>query len=255
MSLRHLSVVSISLMLFAAAPAMAQNQAPPLMEIVTVEVNPGAEALFEEFVMGLVRGSRQSGSNDYWLTSQSITGAPIYRFHIQHGTWAAYGEPDPDISDALGERETTRIYDLARRSVKSVSRAFYRPLEGLSVARAPMDRAPDAVNYFFMELNPGMAGQYVATSALTREASAALFPNAAYSVNAPGVGADGFLVIGIVEHWSDLDTPLPNPGQRVIQHFGEQRGAEIVAQSNEAIAGFTTMLARTRPDLNYQPEE
>lgn len=251
---RLISMVFLSFVVGAAAPAVAQDQSPPLVEIVTVEINPGSEALFEEFIMGLRTAASQSGSNNYWLVSQSVSGPPVYRFHLQHGTWATYGEPDPAVVDALGERETTRIYDLARQSVKSVSRAFYRPLENISVTRAEMERPPDAVTYNFMELNPGTAGIYVETAALTAEASGTLYPDAAYTINAPGIGADGFLVIGVVEHWSDMDTPLPNPGQRVIEHFGQERGAEIIARVGESIVGFTTVLARTRPDLNYQPE-
>lgn len=48
---------------------------------------------------------------------------------------------------------------------------------------------------------------------------------------------------------------MPGPQQRVIKHFGAKEGGKIVAMINGTVADLTVQLDRTRPDLNYQPQQ
>jgi hypothetical protein len=54
--------------------------------------------------------------------------------------------------------------------------------------------------------------------------------------------------------WAEVDSPGPGVQQRVLQHFGAQEGARINESMTKAIGGINTVLSRTRPDLNYQPQ-
>ena len=157
--------------------------------------------------------------------------------------------------DAFGEEEAARLGGLAAQSIESTHVAFYEPRLDLSHPPPEGSGPPDALTFSDLTLNPGTAQQYVEMSLKTREASVAVLPDAHFIVFMPDIGADAVRVVGLVRSWSDLDEPFINPGQRVMQHFGQEEGGRIVAQAGETISGFDVSLHRPRPDLSYVPED
>jgi len=251
---RILAIVLVSCLLVFSAAASAQ-QPPGVLQLITLDIKPGGNAAFEEYIAGVRTAAQRLGLDDYWLVAQSVSGAPTYTVALERGSWAAVGAPGvlPRLAEALGEREAERLTGLAASSIASVHTAFYQPQPQLSNPRPDMEGAPDAIITFVLAINPNMGAQYAETAALTREAALAVAPGQHYIVNAPGFGAPGVLVVGFVEHWTELDSPRMQPGQMVLQHYGPVNGAAINARVQETLASVTTTIHRTRPDLSYQP--
>lgn len=248
--LKTICLWSLSLIAFAFGTASAQ-----LTETVTVKVRPGMNPQFEEFARALVEAARQQGADNLWRAAQSATGAPTYTFNIAMSGWVDMANPGPQLVDAFGEEEAARLGGLAASSIESVDTAFYVPRLDLSHPPPEGSGPPAALIFSDITVNAGMMQQYIELSRQTREASVAVLPDAHFVVFLPDIGADSARVVGFVESWGDLDEPLPNPGQRVIQHFGQTEGGKIVAMAGEAISGFEVSLQRARPDLSYVPED
>ena len=242
------------LVLAIAGPVRAQDEVTIVQEL-TVSVKPGMEAQFEELVKAFAEASRRQGLENYWLSSQSMSGEPIYRFNMAQGSWAGFANPGPNFVEVFGQREADRLSGLARDSIASTRTAFFEQHSAMSRPPVGMDSPPEALIYFAFTLNPGAAPRFLEMSSKVKEASAALLPDEYFVSALPGFGAPGARTILIVEHLSDLDTPTMPPQQRVLQHFGQTEGARINAIAGEAIASFSPTLFRTRPDLNYQRAE
>ncbi len=242
------------LLLAVTGPVRAQDEVTIVQEL-TVSVKPGMEAQFEELVRAFAEASRQQGLENYWLSSQSMSGEPIYRFNMAQDSWADFANPGPNFAEAFGNREADRLAGLAHDSIAWTRTAYFEQHSAMSRPPVGMDEAPEALIYFAFTLNPGGAPQFLEMSSKVKEASAALLPDEYFVSALPGFGAPGARTILLIEHLSDLDTPTMPPQQRVLRHFGQTEGARINALAGEAIASFTPTLFRTRPDLNYQPAE
>lgn len=253
-----LFVSSCLILLAGTAPAQqARAPQPELLQLVTIKVKPGGNAAFEEYVNAVRRAAEQLESQEFWLTAQSVSGEPSYTIALPRASgWAALGDPGvlARLAEAFGEQEAKRLAGLAMSSTESVHTSFYQSQPGLSNPRPQMETAPAAVIMYELAINPGMQAQYAETAALTREAAMAVDPNRHYLILAPSFGANGVIVVGFVEQWSDLDQNAAGPAQLVIQHFGQATGAAITARAQETIANMTITLHRTRPDLSYEPQ-
>lgn len=249
---RTIWLALLSLLCVAWGTASAQEA---LTEVVTVKVRPGMNPQLEEFMRALVEAARQEGSGNYWRVAQSATGAPTYTINVSMSGWVDMANPGPQLEDAFGKEEAARLGGLAASAAESVDTAFYVPRLDLSSPPPQGSGVPDALTFSDISLNPGMLQQYVESARKTREASMAVLPDAHFLVFTPDLGADVVRVVGFIRSWEELDEPFVNPGQRVIQHFGEQEGGRIAAQATGAISGFDVSLQRPRPDLSYQPED
>jgi hypothetical protein len=245
-------VLAVALLAFGTTGAQEEGN---LVQAITVKVRPGTNAKFEEFVRAFRDASQQQGLENYWLSAESASGQPAYTFNMTMSGWGDMANPGPQLIEAFGEEEAMRIEGLLESSVEEMHVAFYETQPDLSVLPTEaMDTPPVAVLYSLITLNPGMAPQYIEATRMTREASLAVVPDSYYVVQAPGFGANGVRVIGIIQEWGDLDTNM-GPGQRVIAHYGEEEGAHISQMATESISNIETTLYRTRPDLSYQPED
>ena len=241
-------------LLLGAGPAAAQAQ---LARQLTVKVRPGMNAQFEEAVRALRDVSRKEGTKNYWLVSQTMSGEPLYIFNSTGSSFGDFAQPGPQVAKVLGEAEAKRIGELAAASIESTSSAFYRPQPELSHVPAPgtMTAPPVAIGVFYISINPGMQAQYLEGTRKSREASMAVAPKSYFQTSLPAVGATGPRTVVFYYSWAELDSPGPGVQQRVTRHFGAQEGARINESMGKAIGGFDMVLARTRPDLNYQPAQ
>lgn len=249
MSKVHWTALS-SLMIVLAGPVAAQDEVTIVQEL-TVSVKPGMEAQFEELVKAFAEASRRQKLENFWLSAQSMSGEPLYRFNMAQESWAGFANPGPQFREVFGEREAARLDGLARDSIAWSRTAFFE--QHSSMSRPPVDMTPEALVYYAFTLQPGGAPRFLEMSTKVNEASAATVPSSRYVSALPSFGAPGARTIVLLEHLSDLDTPQMPPQQRLMRHFGQTEGARINAIAGEAIAGIDVTLFRTRPDLNYQP--
>ncbi len=249
---RRISICLLALSVVCTGPVSAQDD-NNLVQLITVQVRPGTNAMFEEYVKAVREASREQGLENYWFASQSVSGPPVYTIGLQRGSWASLNDAAPALAEAYGEEEAARLEGLLRRSVSEVNNEFYRTRMDLSV---PNQAGPiDGLIYYRLGINQGMMGQYIEGSMKTREASLAVVPDSAYIVQIPQMGANGVRVVGFVRSWSDLDEGIMNPGARVIEHFGQQEGQELISMINETINSIEMTVHRPRGDLNHFPED
>lgn len=242
----------LSLLIALAGPVRSQDSVTIVQEL-TVSVKPGMEAQFEELVKAFADVSRRQNLTNYWLTSQSMSGEPIYRFASAQESWGGFANPGPQFAEVLGQQEADRLSGLARDSIASMRTAYFEQHSSMSRPPVGMDAPPEALIYFTFTLNPGAGAQFLELSSKTAEASAATTPDSYFVSALPSFGAPGARTVVLLEHLSDLDTPQKPPQQRVMEHFGRTEGARINALAGEAVANIEVTLFRTRPDLNYQP--
>jgi hypothetical protein len=242
----------LSSLIVLAGPVRAQDEVTIVQEL-TVSVKSGMERQFEEFVKAFADVSRRQKLENYWLSAQSMSGEPVYRFSSSQGSWGGFGNPGPQFAEVLGEQEAARLAGLAQASIASMRTAYFEQHSSMSRPPVDMDGPPEALIYFAFTLNPGGAARFLELSSKTAEASAATEPGSYFVAALPSFGAPGARTIVLLPHLSDLDTPQKPPQQRVMEHFGQAEGARINALAGEAVANIEATLFRTRPDLNYQP--
>jgi hypothetical protein len=253
--LARITCVSLAtLALLASGSAGAQDDSN-LVQVITVHVRPAANTQFEEYVRAVREASRKQNQTNFWLASQSVSGEPTYTFNIaRSGGYADLVSPGPELLAAFGAKEGERLLALGRSSIESTRSAFYRTQADLSVPPPESNPTPVAVLYSHISFNPGTGAQFAEMSRKTREASLAITPSAYYLTQTPNLGATGVRVVGLIQSWADLDRPTPGPAERVLQHFGPEEGGRINAMANGMISNIEYVLNRTRPDLNYQPD-
>jgi hypothetical protein len=76
-----------------------------------------------------------------------------------------------------------------------------------------------------------------------------------WNMLAPAFGTNNYLVTAFIPQWELLDVPAKSVAQRVIEHFGERRGGQIMEAANEFVLNVKTELYRTRPDLSRPPPQ
>jgi hypothetical protein len=123
-------------MLGASSGIQAQG-APQMYSTITIEVKPGMNAQFEEFIGKLKAAAEQTNSTFRWLASQSVSGNPVYTFSRSYGSFAALGEAGPDLAKVYGAAESARLLGLLQASAANESTSIY-------VARPDLSRPPPA---------------------------------------------------------------------------------------------------------------
>lgn len=243
----------LALMSSLSCVAYAQEDTT-LIQSLTIRVNPGMNQQFEEAVRAVAGAARETGSTTYWLAAQSVSGEPVYTINRFVSDWSGFGAADgPQLVEVYGEEEAARIGRLFRDSVASTTSAFYTGRNDLSHTPPPGSGPPDAIITFFITVNPGRMQDYIEVTEKTSEASAAIEPEAYFTVALPDFGADAAMTTAFIQSWSDLDEQLVPLQQRIVRHFGEEEGGRINALAGEVIGGFEAVLHRTRPDLGYFP--
>ena len=247
--------ILVSVMAFAiGATAYAQNDVT-IVEQLTVSVKAGTEPQFEQVVKAFRDASEKQGIKSYWRASQSVSGDPVYRFRFPMSSWGSLMNPEADFVKAYGEAEAARLMGLLSESVVSSRTAFYEQRANISNPPTNLSKPPEALVVIDFTLNPGTGAQFRELTMKAKEASVAVRPNDYFVAATPSFGASGPQTILILPSMSDLDKRTPGVGQVITQHFGEQEGARINALAAQSVASITTTLFRTRPDLNYMPED
>lgn len=236
-------------------PAFAQSETE-LVQVATFTVKPGMNAQFEEVVTAFREASRQQGTENYWLSAQSVSGTPVYRFHIARSAWGDLSNPEPELAEVFGADEAARLMSLLADSVSSEHTAFFAEQADMSYdSPANAGQTPEGLVYIDFMLNPNTAPMFSEKTRAQKVASSTLYPDDSFGVSMPGLGANGPRTILVLQSFSDLDRNQLGTVQRLFEHFGEEEGARLTNLAGQSIASFEATLFRTRPDLNYQPSD
>ena len=243
---------------YAGLASAAQPQQSEVVQMITIKVKPGTNGALEEFVLAVKNAAQKNASKGSWLVAQSVSGEPTYTVYVPMGKWAELANPGAagQLAKAYGEKEAKRLYGLFASSAESTSTAFYMTQPQLSIPRKK-EGPPAAVVMFQLTLKDNMYSQWSEMSALSRQATMAKSPNAAYSVMRGDLGApdNSILIAAFIDDWADMDQEGPGRAERIIAQFGQGPGSAILARGQETLAGIEQSLHRTRPDLAYQPAQ
>lgn len=252
-------VIGACAVLLTASCGTAAQEPPPKFSSVTIEVKPGMNGQLEEVFTKFREAVEQTNGPQRWLTSQSMSGNPIYTVNVPFATWAEFGPPpaggDP-LFAAFGETEARRILGLLESSVESITTTVYVARADLSRPAPESDATPVAVLYIDLNVRLGMEQQFEDYVKQVIEATNATEPNAYWQMRqrmfGPGQAA-GYRVVVTFAQWADLDVePKPIP-QRMEEHFGAEEAARLATAGLATIQGINERLNRVRSDLARPP--
>jgi hypothetical protein len=250
----------LAVMLSASSGIQAQG-APQMYSTITIEVKPGMNAQFEEFIGKLKAAAEQTNSTFRWLASQSVSGSPVYTFSRPYGSFAALGEAAPDLVKVYGAAESARLLGLLQASAANESTTIYVARPDLSrpppaAAAGAAAAAPVAVLFIDLAVRPGKEQSFEEYTKKLIAAVSAKSPNQYWQMRqrtfGPGNTA-GYRVVVTFQKWADLDTPPKPMQQTMVEQYGAAEAARLEAVSNDAVQGVTQRLNRVRADLGRPP--
>jgi hypothetical protein len=258
--LRLTAVIGICAVLLSASCNIGAQPVPTKYSALAIEVKPGMQRQFEEFIHKFRDAVEKNRGPQRWLANAAVSGSPVYTFTREFGTWTEFGQDAPEpLVAAYGEQEAGRLLGLLQSSVACESTTIYvaRPdLSRPAPANAASTATPVAVRYIDVNVKLGKEQQFESYMKKVIEATNATAPNAFFQTRqrmfGPG-NSSGYRVDVEFQKWSDLDTPDKPPPQRLTEHFGAAEGERLEALGNDSITGFSRRLNRVRADLGRPP--
>jgi hypothetical protein len=250
-----LGVCAAALALFGAAHA---QDAPELSSVLTVEVKPGTNGQFEEFVTKFRDAAEETNSSLRWRAVSAESGSDAYVFTRPFGSFAALEDAGPDLTEVYGAEEAQRLLGLLAASAASMSTTIYADRPDLSRPWPALEGTPAAVLYIDLNVRVGMEAAFEDYVHKVVEATDATAPEAFWlmrqRVFGPGTANGAYRVAVVFPEWSDLDAqekPIP---QRMREHFGAEEGDRLEATVPEFLVNIRETLHRVRTDLAREPE-
>ena len=259
--LRLTAIIGICAVMLSASCSTGAQPAPAKYSVLTIEVKPGMNGQFEEFIHKFRDAVEKNKGPQRWRANASVSGNQVYNFTREFGTWTEFGQDAPEpLVAAYGEQEAGRLLGLLQTSVASTTTAIYVARPDLSRPRpanaANAAAAAVAVLYIDLNVKLGKEQQFEDNTKKLIEATNATAPNDFWEMRqrmfGPGNGA-GYRVVVVFQKWSDLDAPDKPLRQRLTEHFGTAEGERLDALGTDSLQGINQRLNRVRADLGRPP--
>ncbi len=246
------------LVVSTANPAAMAAETPnrELVRVISLEIEPGKQQVFEAFV-AQVRAAYvlEGGGNAWQMASTAIGENIIYTAAFAFSDWADLAPPARNVMlDAYGAEAAATALAGFDAAVVAQDSAVYRYLPAYS-RELPLDSAaPELQANVIIELRPSKVDAYLSALELVREARIRAGSPAFWGVYAGSLGASNRLVISYrITDWSTLnDPPGPLRGQ-LVAAFGEVQAEKTMAAMEAAEVRVETRLMQIRPELSYAP--
>jgi len=248
--------------LIGMSGASAQN-APEKYMVLTVEVKPGMDAQFEQFIHKFRDAVEKNKGPQHWLASSSMSGNAVYVFTVPFATWTGqFGQeaPNPLIA-AYGEQEAAKALGLLAASAESETTAIYVARPDLSRPRPQATggqpaATPVAVEYVDLNVKIGKEQQFEGYVKKLIEATNKAEPTAYWQMRQRTFGpgnTPGYRAVVQYLTWADLDKQNKPFQQRLTEAFGAADAEKIQGLAADALQGRNQRLARVRVDLERPP--
>jgi len=258
MSTRLCALVGVCAVILGISGGVQAQDAPQMYSVLTVEVKPGAEGQFEEFVSKFRDAAEETESPVRWNASSAVTSGNSYVFTRPFGSFAALEGAGPELNEVYGEEEAGRLLGLLQASAASMSTTIYVERPDLSRPWPELEGTPAAVLYIDLNVRFGMEEQFEAYAGKVKEATDATAPNAFWlmrqRVFGPGTNNGAYRVVVVFPQWTDLDTPAKPIPDRMREHFGAEESARLQTEIGDALQAVRENLYRVRADLARPPE-
>lgn len=244
------SVICTGLLLISAS-VFAQNQ--PMGFITTrVDVKPGANGQFENFIMQFKAAAEETNWPSAWNASQVAVGTTNqYLFISPFNSHQELATPVTAVlARAHSSDEVAEIVVGLRESVANMVTGTYYQRDDMSHPPASPVQNQEVVLSIQVNATPGRELAFEEWLHRVVDASA---DNITWMAFNKGFGDGPDYVFRIPQTWADLDGPASSPQQRVLNAFGPIAGNAIVNMGANATASRTYQLHVPRPDLSYSP--
>jgi len=248
--LKTISVFVFSILLLNSAISVSAAEAagPMGFNVLTIEVKPGTQAVFEQFVVKYKEAADKIGTiPSFFASSPGVGDNTIYTFVTPFNSFADLSSQQQVLQKVYEPEEVAKLLSMFSDSVVASSSATYHPRSDLSKPAAVAIEAPEVVMAVSVVVHPGMAADFETWIAKLKSAS----ENQNWLAYSRSFGAGPEYAFRIPGNWSDFDTPAGSPQARILAKFGAMEGAKINAQGAAAMASISQTLTRTRADLSH----
>lgn len=250
--------LAVGFVALSAQIALAQGTAPVrFQQVVEINVKPGQELAFENYIKKLVAAGDKLGAKQTWTTYAVTLGKPggTYRVSVGFNSWAdrdAWTTIPMMMVKAYGQAEGERLMkeggSATERSVNEVWENL--PDLGTTVAAAAGSPPPSVVRVQITRVQPAMSAAYEALVAKFKPAYQA-------ATGQPGVGrsvlrmgqfsASTYRRTQQYNKWSELDAP--NGVALLQKHFGPQF-TPMIDELRKMIVSQLEFVSTRRADLS-----
>jgi hypothetical protein len=246
------------MMLTAVLSTAVAQDAPQKYSTLTIEVKPGMNAQFEEFISKYKAAAEQTNSPYRWTVAQSVSGNPVYSFTRPFQSFAALSDARPDLNKAFGAAEGARLLGLLQASVEGESSAIYVARPDLSRPRPEpgIQGTPEAVLFVDITVKSGKEEAFEGYAKKIVEASNAKATDQYWQIRQRMFGPGQlpvYRVVVVFAKWTELDRPGMPMSERLKQQFGAAEAERLEAIANDSIQGVNERLNRVRADLARPP--
>ena len=168
-------LAAVFLAVACSSGAMAQNAPGEFLVIYNIQVEPGANAQFEEYIKKIKEAAEKTGATLYWGASQLTYGGPgnSYAIGLQFDKWGemdGWGAVPQILEEAYGEEEAAKILRSGGMAIASSETTISRLMEDLSYNLKAMAPAP-MIRVRVSEIKRDMQQDYRVFIAKVNEAS------------------------------------------------------------------------------------
>jgi hypothetical protein len=243
---------ALALAVCCLAPYAAAQDAAQSVSVLQVEVRPGSQGAFEEFVRHYKAAADKVGTTPSWYASSPAIGpTTMYSFSRPFSSFRELADPGNPMAAVYSTEEIARLQEVFRASVVASRTMTYDVRPDLSRPRPSDAPEPEVAIATLIEVKPGKAVQFEIYAKKVREATSEVAPQVYWTMFAPDIAAGTTYAVWAPTTWAALDN-RPSPiEQRLLEAFGRRQGQEIHANGMDAIVGVTSQLRRVRPDLSH----
>ncbi len=248
-------VLSFICALGVAVPLVASAaEAPPTgFSIFAVEIKPGSQGQFEEFILKFKQAADQLGNPPSWYASSPGVGQDnIYTFASPFNSFGELAEQRPILQEVYDEAEVMRLFGLYSNSVVRTETFLVHPRPDLSRPSPPMDNPAEITLTLGITIDPAKTEAYETYVKQLAEATDKTAKDAYWNTYIGGIGsAAGTYGVRIPMNWVDLDTPVKPFSERLNEAFGKRKGEKILAAGEAVGAKIEYAIRRNRADLSH----
>jgi hypothetical protein len=230
------------------------EEAPPTgFSIFSVEIKPGSQGQFEEFIVKFKQAADLVGTVPTWFASSPGVGQDnIYTFATPFKSFGELAEQRPILQEVYEAAEVTRLLALYQDAVVSTQTYLMHPRPDLSRSAPPRESPAEISLTVGITVNSGMVPEWEEYVKKLIEATDQTAKDAYWNAYAPGFGATPrSFAVRILMNWVDLDIPNKPFPERLNEAFGKREGAKIFAAGEASVANIEYAIRRNRVDLSH----
>jgi len=244
---------------FGGLSTLAEESAPTevarpyLVSVLTIEVKPGTQSLFENFV-GKYKAAadKVKGVPSWFASSPGIGSNTTYTFAQPFGSFAELFQDRNILTEVYDEAEIADIMGMARASMVKSSSAVYMHRGDLSRSFPASDKPPVITLFIGFRVREGKSAAFENYVKKIVEATDKVAPDLHWESYAGVFAAD--LDYGVrVPMWNaaELDTVPMGIQERLVKAFGKREGDRIYDAGQATIADQQNGISRVRTDLSH----